>query len=241
VTAALLIARRELSAILRSPFGYVVGAAMLLIDGLLFQGYALGAGPRLSADVLHDFFYFASGTTMVAAILLSMRLLAEERQTGTFVLLNTAPVRDSEIVAGKFLSAFVFVALLTLVSAYMPLLIFVNGKVSLGHVAVGYVGLLLLGGATVAIGLFGSALARSQVLAAVLGAGILVAMLLLWIVGRVTDPPLNTFLAALALHNERQNAFMKGLLRLENVVYYVAVTYFFLLAATKTLEARRWR
>src|SRR5215471_7468094 len=94
VSGTLLIARRELRAYLRSPFGYIVAAAMLLIDGLLFQGYALGAGARLSADVLHDFFYFASGTTMVAAILLSMRLLAEERQTGTLVLLNTAPVGD---------------------------------------------------------------------------------------------------------------------------------------------------
>jgi ABC-2 type transport system permease protein len=241
VSSTLLIAGRELRTILRSPFGYIVGAAMLLIDGLLFQGFALGAGPRLSAEVLHDFFYFASGTTMVAAILLSMRLLAEERQTGTFVLLNTAPVEDSEIVLGKFLSAFAFVAMLTLISIYMPLLIFVNGKVSLGHVFVGYLGLLLLGAATVAIGLFGSALAKSQVLAAILGAGILVTLLLLWIVARVTDPPLNGFLAGLALHNERQNAFMKGLLRLENVIFYVAVTYFFLLAATKTLEARRWR
>jgi len=241
MNGAALIARRELRAYLRSPFGYIVGAAMLLIDGLLFQGYALGAGPRLSADVLHDFFYFASGTTMVAAILLSMRLLAEERQTGTLVLLNTAPLRDSEIVAGKFLSAFAFVVLLTVLTAYMPLLILVNGRVSVGHVLVGYLGLMLLGGASVAIGLFGSALAKSQVLAAVIGAGILVAMLLLWLVGRVTDPPLNTFLAALALHNDRQNAFMKGLLRADNVVYYLAVTYFFLLAATKTLEARRWR
>jgi ABC-2 type transport system permease protein len=218
-----------------------VGAAMLLIDGLLFQGYALGAGARLSAEVLHDFFYFASGTTMVAAILLSMRLLAEERQTGTLVLLNTAPLEDSAIIVGKFVSAFVFVVLLTALTVYMPLLIMVNGKISAGHIAVGYLGLLLLGASAVAIGLFGSALARSQVLAAIIGAGILVTMLLLWLVGRVTDPPLNTFLAALALHNERQNAFMKGLLRLENVVYYVAVTYFFLLAATKTLEARRWR
>ncbi len=241
MSGALLIAARELRAYLRSPFGYIVGAAMLLIDGLLFQGYALGAGPRLSADVLHDFFYFASGTTMVAAILLSMRLLAEERQTGTLVVLNTAPISDAAIVAGKFLSAFLFVVLLTLLSVYMPLLILVNGKVSAGHIAVGYLGLVLLGGASVAIGLFGSALARSQVLAAVIGAGVLVTMLLLWLVGRVTDPPLNTFLAALALHNERQNAFMKGLLRLENVVYYLAVTYFFLLASTKTLEARRWR
>jgi ABC-2 type transport system permease protein len=178
---------------------------------------------------------------MVAAILLSMRLLAEERQTGTLVLLNTAPVRDVEIVLGKFISAFLFVAILTALSAYMPLLIFVNGKVSAGHIVVGYAGLLLLGAATVAIGLFGSALAKSQVLAAIIGAGILVTMLLLWLIGRVTDPPLNTFLAGLALHNDRQNAFMQGMLGLDNVVYYIAVTYFFLLAPTKTLEARRWR
>lgn len=241
MSGALLIAQRELRAYLRSPFGYIVGAAMLLIDGLLFQGYALGAGARLSADVLHDFFYFASGTTMVAALLLSMRLLAEERQTGTLVLLNTAPLHEWAIIAGKFLSAFAFVVLLTAITIYMPLLILVNGKVSPGHIAVGYFGLLLLGAASVAIGLFGSTLARSQVLAAIIGAGILVTMLLLWLVGKVTDPPLNTFLAALALHNQHQDAFMSGLLRLDNVVYYVGVTYFFLLASTKTLEARRWR
>lgn len=241
MSGAYLIARRELRAYLRSPFGYIVAAAMLLIDGLLFQGYALGAGARLSADVLHDFFYFASGTTMVAAILLSMRLLAEERQTGTLVLLNTAPLHESAIIAGKFISAFAFVALLTAITIYMPLLILVNGKVSAAHIAVGYLGLVLLGGASVAIGLFGSTLARSQVLAAIIGAGILVTMLLLWLVGRITDPPLNGFLAGLALHNERQNAFMIGLLKLDNVVYYVAVTYFFLLASVKTLEARRWR
>ena len=241
MSGALLIAGRELRAYLRSPFGYIVGAAMLLIDGLLFQGYALGAGARLSADVLHDFFYFASGTTMVAALLLSMRLLAEERQTGTLVLLNTAPLHEWAIIWGKFLSAFVFVVLLTAITLYMPLLILVNGKVSPGHIAVGYLGLLLLGAASVAIGLFGSTLARSQVLAAIIGAGILVTMLLLWLVGKVTDPPLNTFLAALALHNQHQDAFMSGLLKLDNVVYYVGVTYFFLLASTKTLEARRWR
>lgn len=241
MSGALLIAGRELRAYVRSPFGYIVAAAMLLIDGLLFQGFALGAGARLSADVLHDFFYFASGTTMVAAILLSMRLLAEERQTGTLVLLNTAPLRESAIIVGKFLSAFLFVVLLTAITIYMPLLILVNGKISAGHIAVGYLGLVLLGAATVSIGLFGSTLARSQVLAAIIGAGILVTMLLLWLVGKVTDPPLNTFLAALALHNEHQNAFMSGLLKLDNVAYYVVVTYVFLLASTKALEARRWR
>jgi ABC-2 type transport system permease protein len=239
--AALLIAGRELRSYVRSPFGYIVAAATLLIDGLLFEGFALGAEPRLSADVLFDFFYFASGTTMVASILLAMRLVAEERQTGTLVLVNTAPVREWEIVLGKFLAAFGFVVFLTALTAYMPMLILVNGKVSAGHVLVGYLGLVLLGAASVAIGLFGSTIAKTQVLAAITGAGILVAMLLLWLVARVADPPLNTFVAGLALHNERQNPFMRGVLQLDNVVYYLAVTYGFLLAATKTLEARRWR
>ena len=67
---------------------------MLLIDGLLFYGFALTNGPRLSAEVLRDFFFYTSGTTAVAAVLLSMRLFAEERQTGTLVLLSTAPVRE---------------------------------------------------------------------------------------------------------------------------------------------------
>jgi ABC-2 type transport system permease protein len=238
---ALLIAGRELRAYLRSPFGYIVVAATLLIDGVLFESLALGAEARLSADVLFQFFYLASGTTMVASILLSMRLIAEERQTGTLVLMNTAPVRDADIVFGKFLAAFGFVALMTVLTAYMPLLILVNGKVSLGHIVVGYVGLLLLGAASVAIGLFGSTIARTQVVAAIVGAGILVLMILLWLVARVTDPPLSAFMAGLAIHNQRQDPFERGLFQLDNAVYYVAVTYFFLLCATKTLEARRWR
>jgi gliding motility-associated transport system permease protein len=241
MSGALLIARRELRAYFRSPFGYIVMAAMLLIDGILFEGLALGGTPKLSAEVLQSFFNYASGTTMIASILLSMRLLAEERQTGTFVLLNTAPVEDSAIVAGKFISAFAFVVLLTAMTVYLPLLILVNGKVSWGHIGVGYLGLLLLGAASVAIGLFGSALARSQILAGVIGAGVLGILILLWAVAAVTDPPLKDFLATLAIHNLHQYAFMRGLLRLEDVVYYVAVTYLFLLAATKTLEARRWR
>lgn len=241
MSGTLLIAGRELRAYLRSPFGYVVMAAMLLIDGILFEGLALGGTPKLSAEVLQSFFNYTSGTTMIASILLSMRLLAEERQTGTFVLLNTAPVEDSAIVAGKFISAFAFVALLTGMTVYLPLLILVNGKISLGHIAVGYLGLLLLGAASVAIGLFGSALAKSQILAGVIGAGVLGTLILLWAVAAVTDPPLKEFLAFLAIHNLHQYAFMRGLLRLEDVVFYLAVTYFFLLAATKTLEARRWR
>lgn len=238
---ALIIAGRELRSYFRSPLGFVVAAAMLLVEGLWFQTQALGTGARLSSDVLAQFFYGASGVTMFAAIVLSMRLIAQEHEKGSFVLVNTAPVRESEIVVGKFLAVFAVLAIVTALSAYMPALIFVNGRVSIGHILVGYLGVLLLGGTAVAIGLFASALARSQVVAAILGTVILGVLLLLWLVARITDPPINTVLDSMSLHHERFRAFMLGILRLENVVFYLAVAYFFLLAATKTLEARRWR
>jgi ABC-2 type transport system permease protein len=240
VNAVLLIARREFYAYLRSPLGACLVAAVLLIDGLWFQLQAM-SGTKLSADVLQEFFYGASGMTMIASIVLSMRLLAEERQAGTFTLLNTSPIRDSEIVLGKFLSAFAVIVLMTALTLYMPLLVLVNGKVSWGHIAVGYLGLLLLGSAATAIGLFASSLARSQIVAAVIGAALLGVFVLLWLAARATEPPLNGFLSALAIHHENFRPFQQGILELKRVAYYVAVTYFFLLAATKTLEARRWR
>ena len=238
---ALLIASRELRGFLRSPLAYFVIAIMLLVDGLLFYGFSLGGEARLSGEVLRDFFYFSSGTTMTAAILLSMRLFAEEKQTGTFTLLNTAPVRDGSIVAGKFVSAYALVAGFTLLTVYMPLLIFINGRVSVGQIVVGYLGLLLIGAAATAIGTFGSVLVKSQTVAAVVSAVILVCMLVLWLVAKETDPPISEFLVALSLHDARFRPFMQGILELQNCVYYLAVTFFFLLATTKALEARRWR
>jgi gliding motility-associated transport system permease protein len=238
---ALLIARRDLAGYLRSPAGYIIIAAVLLIDGLLFNVDALGGAAKPSAEVLERFFYFSSGTTMIACVLLSMRLLAEERQTGTLTLLFTSPVRESEIVFGKYLSALALFAGMTLLTLYMPALIFVNGKVSIGHIVSGYVGLLLLGSATLAIGIFGSSLAKSQVLAAVVSAAIVVTMLLFWLIGQAADPPFKEVFAALALHNRRFLDFQRGIVELGDVVYYLSVTYVFLLATTKVLESRRWR
>lgn len=238
--SALLIARREIHASFRTPIAPIVAAGALLIDGLYFYWKGLSQ-KLLSAEVLAEFFYGVSGTTMAAAIFLSMRLLAEERQTGTITLLNTAPVKDWEIVVGKYLSGLVLIVLITAVTGYMPALILVNGKVSGAHVAVGYLGVVLLGSAALSIGLCASAMARSQIIAILLGAALLAPLILLWLVAKAADPPLNEYLSALALHHENFRPFMVGLLEIDNVVYYLVVTYFFLLAATKILEARRWR
>ena len=238
---ALLIAGREIRSYLRSPVGSIVAAAMLLADGIWFQVKAVGDEPRLSAEVLFEFFNGTSGVVMIAAAILCMRLIAQEREKRTFVLLNTAPVRDVEIVIGKYLALFGFLAGVTALTVYMPLLIFVNGRVSVSQILVGYLGIVLLGSAATAIGLFASALTRHQVVAVIVGSLMIGTLLMLWMVAKVTDAPVSTFLNHLALHNLRQNPFMRGELRFENVVFYVMMTYFFLLAATKTLEARRWK
>ncbi len=238
---ALIIARRELYAYLRSPLGSAIIAAALLVDGILFYWHSGIDQKLLSAQVLQEFFYDATAATMGAGLLLSMRLLAEERQAGTITLLNTAPIRDRDIVLGKFLSAFGMLTLMNLLTFYMPLMLYIRGKVSVGHIIVGYTGLFLFGSAVTAIGLFASSLARSQVVAFIIGAAVLAPLILLWVVARAVDPPFNTFFSGLALHHENYRPFMSGTLQFDRVAYYVMITYFFLLAATKVLEARRWR
>jgi ABC-2 type transport system permease protein len=240
--SALVIARRELGAYFASPMGWIVAAVVLLVDGLLFYAEALGpaAGPRLSAEVLTRFFWTTSGLVAIAAVALSIRLLTEERQMDTLVLLGTAPVRDREIVLGKFLAALAFLAFLTLLTVYMPLLVLVNGKVSFGQVWVGYLGLLLLGAAVLAIGTFASALTRHTLVAAAVGAAVTGAMFLFYQLGFVVDPPLSSVLVSLSLHGRRFAGFQTGVLHLRDVVYYLSVTFFFLLATTKVMEAKRW-
>jgi ABC-2 type transport system permease protein len=239
--AILLIARRELAAYLRTWSGYVIIALALFCEGLWFHGLVLGGPDKRSSEVLNQFFYMMAGGTMTASVFVSMRLLAEERQTGTIALLYSSPVRDVEIVVGKFLSALAFLAIMTAATLYMPLLIFVHGKISLGHLVAGYLGVLLLGSASLAIGTFGSSLVRTQVLAAVASGVMVVSMLVVWLLGRVTERPLSEVFTALALYGLHYQPFQSGIVHLRDVVYYLAITYVFLFGATRVIEARRWR
>jgi ABC-2 type transport system permease protein len=238
--AILLIARRELGGYLRTMSGYVIIAVVLAVTGLLFNAGAM-AGDKRSAEVLSQFFWWSSGITMIASVFISMRLLAEERQSGTLALLYSSPVRDSEIVLGKYLSGLAFLALMIGCSIYMPLLVMVNGKVSLGHVAAGYLGLMLLGSAALAVGTFGSALAKNQVLAAIITGCLLAALTAAWILANITERPLSDIFTGLALHGQHFQPFQLGLIHLRDVVYYLMVTYVALFGATRVLEARRWK
>jgi len=220
--------------------GFIILSTVLLLDGLLFNAYALGAGERRSSSVLLLFFFYSSGTTMVASLVISMRLLAEERQTGSAALLLAAPLREWEIIAGKFLSAWIFLAIITVATVYMPMLIFVNGSVTAGQIVAGYLGLLLLGATAIAIGTLGSTLAPNQIVATLLSSGMLVLLLVLWWVGSVTAPPLSTISVYAALYPKHFPPFMSGVISTANVLYYASATYLFLQLAVRALEARRW-
>jgi ABC-2 type transport system permease protein len=238
--SAVLIARRELVGYFRSMSGWLILAVLLLLDGLAFNAFAMG-GEKKSFEVVQSFFYWHSGATMVAAVFIAMRLFAEEKQTGTILLLESSPVREGQVVLGKFLGAWAFLLIFLALSLYMPILIAVNGKVTAGHLFAGYLGLALLGAACIAIGTFASSVAPDQVLAAILSGGIIVALVIAWLVARTVEGTLGDVLGFLDLFDKHYRSFSRGVVKLSSVVYYLSLTYMFLLATTAVLGSRRWR
>lgn len=241
MNAVLLLAGRELRTYFNTTWGWIVLTSVLLFDGLFFNVFGLTEKARYSAEVLEDFFFYTSGTVMIGGLFLTMRLIAEERQTGTLVLLESAPLSAAQVVAGKFLGAWSFLLIILACTTYMPALIFVNGKVSIAQVGVGYLGVALAAGTTVAIGTFASALSRNQLMAVVLGGAFTLGLLICWFLARFTEAPLSDVLAYVAIWDKHFQPFMRGRLNTENIVYFVSVSFAFLLAATRAMQARRWQ
>ncbi len=241
MSAVLLVARRELSSYFRGTLGYVIVAGMLLLDGLLFHGLALGTGKHLSSEVLRAFFHFSFGVTSAAGILLTMRLFAGETRDETLVLLYTAPISDWQIVLGKWLSAFAFVLLLIGLTFYMPLMVAVNGSVHPGHVAAGYLGLVLVGAASTAIGLFTSSLTKHQLVAGIFGGITLIALVVMWLLAKVAGPPIDSVFGYLSMYDKHFVPFSKGVVHSRDLVYYVSLTFLALVMTRVVVGARRWR
>lgn len=239
--AVFLIARRELGDYFSTYSGYVILAAHLLVSGLMFNVFAVGNKAKFSQEVLEAFFYFSSGMAMITGILLAMRLVAEERQVQTLVLLRTSPISEREIVWGKFLSALAILALTLVVSLYMPALIFLRGKVSLLQILTGYGGLLLLGGACVSITLLASVWSPTQTIAGVMGGLMIAVLVIVWMLAKVSEEPLKEVFGYLALHNMHFQTFSTGTFHMRDVVYYLSLIVFGLEAAVRSLESWRWR
>jgi ABC-2 type transport system permease protein len=237
----MLVARRELAAYFNSYWGWVVIAVILLIDGLLFNAMAMGDKPKYSSDVIQEFFWGSFGCTVIASLPVTMRLFAEEKQTGTMVLLDSAPLSRWQLLGGKYVSALLVMAVLVLSTFYMPALVFVNGKVSYGHIFAGYLGLMLVAAAATAVGTLGSAISRHQIVAFVISTLLLAFLVLAWLLARVADPPLKEVLSYLSFYDQHFRGFGEGKVSTESVVYFLSVTFVSLLLASRFLAARRWR
>jgi len=242
MNAVFLIAKRDFASYFRGITGYAIIAVLLLVDGLIFQGIALSGREQLSSQVLSTFFLNSHGVTFAAGVLLTMRLLAEEQHDGTIVLLFTAPVRDWQIVLGKWLAGVWVVLIFIALTAYMPLMVLMNGSVHPGHIFAGYLGLVLTGFAAVAIGLLTSALTQHQVLAAVSGAAIGIGFTFFNWVAKKVDAPFDDVFSYLSMYDKHfLPSFSKGAIHTRDVVFFLSITFFFLLATRQVLGARRWR
>lgn len=232
----LTIARRELEAYFVSPIAYIVTAAFLVISGYLFSLILIDLH-QASLEIL---FANIIVTLLFITPLLTMRLLADEQRMGTLEVLMTAPVRDWEVVVGKFLAALGLFGVMLLFTLSYPFLIWrFGGSPDPGPIISGYLGLLLMAGAMLAIGTLTSTMTSNQMVAAVLCFGIL---LMLWLVDAASRvaPSLAGLLTELSLR-ERYLDFARGAINLEDVVYYLSLVAGALFIATRVLESRRYR
>jgi ABC-2 type transport system permease protein len=230
------IAKRELGAYFKSPIAYIVLIAYLGVSLYLFISSFFLAG---SAS-LASFFGTMPLLFLIFMPPIAMRLVAEERGSGTIELLLTMPVRESQVILGKYLAALAVFAvglLFTLPAAYTVAAL---GPLDLGATAAGYVGALFLGGTYLAAGLLASALTKNQIIAFMVGLAFCFA---LWLLGMFSQSygstlgPLLQYLSP-AYHFQK---IARGVIELRNVVYYVSIITALLLLATQVLEARKWR
>ncbi len=236
----LLVARRDFWAYVNTVWGWAILALALFIDGLFFNFFALSSAPRYSAEVLEDFFYLTGGVALTCAVFVTMRLFAEERQTGTIVLLETSPLSEAQVVIGKYLSGMAFMILFLACTLYMPAMILKNGKISGEEIAVGYLGCALMGSAGIAIGTWASSLARNQLLAGVVSSVVVVFFLACWRLAKVLDAPFKDLISYVAFFDRQFKPFQEGRIDTEAVAFFVSLTFAFLLLANRSLLARRW-
>mgnify|MGYP001103619741 CR=1 FL=1 len=230
------IGRREVGAYFVSPIAYVVTAAFLFIMGILFERILFYSRQA----TLRYLFQNLGFLLIFVAPLLSMRLLAEEQRSGTLELLLTSPVRDWEVVLGKFVAALALFAVMLALTLLYLLILLIFGNPDMGPILSGYLGVLLMGGSMLAMGVFASSLSENQIVAGVVG---IVMLLFLWLTGALAEafgPPISTFLSNLSLAAHFPD-FVKGVIDTKDVVYYLSVTAAGLFLATRSLEARRWK
>lgn len=234
---ALTIAQKELNTYFSSPVAYVVTAFFMLVMGYFF--YLLLVLTREAS--LRGLFGNMAVILLFVTPFLTMRLLAEEQRMGTIELLLTSPVRDWQVVLGKFLGALAFLLFMLALTLFYPLLLSRLGAPDWGPMASGYLGIVLIGATCLAVGLFASSLSQNQIVTGFIAFALLI---ILWLLGAaaqaVGSGPLGSVFDYLAI-NTHFDDFVRGVIDTQHVVYYLILTALFLFMATRVVEAKRWR
>ena len=236
-----IIFRREVSQYLVSPVAYLIAAAFLFLTGFLFNNDLVASVTVKPASpaVVPGFLSFA---LVFFAPVLTMRMLAEEKREDTLELLLTAPVRDSDIVLGKFLGAWFYYSLLLAITLIYQIILLTITQPDLGHAISAYVGIWLYGGATLSVGLLFSAVTENQVVAAFLSTAALLVLYLGGLAGQiVASTELARLINQLTLQGHFVSSFAYGLVRAEDVAYYAGMMVIMLYITIRVVESHRWR
>lgn len=237
---------RELRAYFFSPLAYVVLFFFLVVNGFVFALIVSFLNdPRSPAGRPLDLFF--GGTLFFWLILLfvtpvlTMRLISEELRSGSIEVLMTAPVTEGQVVAGKYLASLVFYLFLWLPTlAYAGILAHYS-QVDWGPIGAGYLGILGIGGLFLAVGLFASAMTRSQLLAAIITFALLIFFFSFGLLENlVNNETAKQVFSYLNLWNHMDD-FAKGIVDTRRLVYYLSAILFFLFLTSRALEDRKWR
>lgn len=240
------IASREYRHYFASPAAYLVAFMLLLVVGIIF--YA-----NIVAALTGQFGNTAPGVQVIIGPMLTvllfatpaitMRLLADEQRLGTMELLLTAPVKDWELVVGKWLGGFLFMLTLLAFTWIYPIILnqLVDPGIDQGPLLTGYLGLILMVAAFVAIGVAVSSLFSNQIAVFV---GTLAVFMVFWLISlpaQASGGAGGELLRFLDFSESYYNSFYRGVLDLSNIVYFLSITALALFLGTVSVETRRWR
>ncbi|MFW6188905.1 MAG: ABC transporter permease [Planctomycetota bacterium] len=232
-----VVMKRELNALFLSPTAYVVLTAFAFGQGLFVLGLRAPVEPVWTVQSL---FGWSQYLLMVAAPVLTMRLLSAEVRSGTIEALMTTPVTEMEVVLGKFSAVLVFGVVLLLPVVGQTLCLSLLGNVDAGAALAGFMGLFLLTAQFLAVGLLCSALTRTQTASAIVAFVVLIALYFLWTVSWA-EPGVAAALARYVSPPGHFKNFTRGLVDTRDLTYFVVTTALLVSLAVKSLQLRKWR
>jgi len=232
----LVLAKKEFRSYFDSPVAYVVITLFLLISGWQFSTTLFLAN---TAD-LRTLFGIIRFILLFFIPALSMRLISEERRLGTIELLMTLPVKDWQLVLGKFLAAYLLIIVTILLTLVHYFTIAALGEPDFGAVIGGYIGLILVVGVYLSIGIFTSSLTQNQIVAFIVS---FVIIFMFFILDKIIlfFPGFIGNLFEYLSTDYHFNNISRGVIDSRNLIYYGSMIFVFLFLAVQSLESRKWK